>query len=184
MMTTSKNIGCIKDAMRRWDSVEEQLREDMEALHSQKEGMRQLLADVDSLQSDNEELRAQLEEAEASLEALREERHALKEEISSANVKINELAKMTNKVAAKTEHDDLVGVLRKFMNQSRRKNIQKRIYVKMFIMEIATSSGVTLPEDMCNELKSFDDEDEKQVSYTEVKGDLMTDSAMKIVKAD
>lgn len=92
------------------------------------------------------------------LEAVTLERDALKAENEQLKMEKSELGKMSQKLVEKTEHDDPIKVLRKYMNISKRKNVKKRGYIKAVILEMSQSAGLTLPEDMIAELEIFDDD--------------------------
>ena len=105
---------------------------------------------------------------EESLEQIRQERDALKDEVRALNMKLSELQKVTAKVAEKTEHDDLLKVLRTYMNRSKNKTAKKRGYIKMVITEMAMTAGLTLPDDMVETLGAFDDEAEKSINIERI----------------
>ena len=105
---------------------------------------------------------------EESLEQIRQERDALKDEVRALNMKLSELQKVTAKVAEKTEHDDLLKVLRTYMNRSKNKTAKKRGYIKMVITEMALTAGLTLPDDMVETLGAFDDEAEKSINIERI----------------
>ena len=105
---------------------------------------------------------------EESLEQIRQERDALKDEVRALNMKLSELQKVTAKVAEKTEHDDLLKVLRTYMNRSKNKTAKKRGYIKMVITEMAMTAGLALPDDMVETLGAFDDEAEKSINIERI----------------
>lgn len=135
--------------------------------------LRQQRADLerkkDNLQEQADQLKAmeflltRVNKAEDALEQIRVERDELKAENKALVMKLAELQKMTTKVVEKTEHEDLLKVLRTYMNRSKSKTATKREYIKVVITEMALTAGLSLPEDMMETLESFDDEEEKKV---------------------
>jgi len=100
----------------------------------------------------------QYEKQSEQLEALTSERDALKAENEQLKMEKKELGNMSQRLVQKAEHEDLIKVLRTYMNTSKRKNAKKRGYIKMVITEMAQSARLTLPEDMLQELDNFDDD--------------------------
>ncbi len=141
------------------------------------------LETIAKLEKSNKALAAELENANKQIdtqtiknEKLQSENDELKRERDALRIRLTELCKMTTNVAEKTQHEELKQALRKYMNMSRRKTVQKRGIVKTAILEIVTSTGVILPEDMALELESFDDEIEKTVTtmtFTEPVGQII-----------
>ena len=115
-----------------------------------------------------ENMASRLVKAEEALEQVKTERDELKDEVKALNMKLGELQKMTQKVVETTEHEDLIKTFRRYLRMSRRKLAKKRGYIKMVVTEIVMSTGLVLPEDMQQELDSFDDEDEKTINIERV----------------
>lgn len=106
--------------------------------------------------------------AEEQLDLVRQERDSLKQEVAALKMNLQEQQKITAKVAEKTEHEDLIKVLRSYINQSKKKTAKKRGYIKMVITEMAMSNSMILPADMIEALESFDDETEKTINIERV----------------
>lgn len=94
----------------------------------------------------------------AAYEQAKTERDELREEMKTLRMQNEEMKKVANKVAEKTEHDDLQKVFRTYLNRSKQKTAKKRGYIRMVIMEMAMAANLELPEDVVATLESFDDE--------------------------
>lgn len=123
--------------------------------------MKDMVTDLHTNATDSSRLMTLLKEKEKELEKyknLEKELQTVKEENERLKMEQKELGKMSQKLAQKAEHDDLMKVLQTYMNISKRKNAKKRGYIKMVITEMAQSARLTLPEDMLQELDNFDDD--------------------------
>ncbi len=133
------------------------------------EAIEALLEEYETLKSQNNEMAQEIASANKQLDALtlkneklQSENDELKTERDLLKLQLGELGKMANKVASKTEHEDLIHALRVYMNLSKRKTAKKRGYIKMAILELVAAASVILPEDMKNELETFDDDMQQQ----------------------
>lgn len=89
---------------------------------------------------------------------LENELQTLKDENRRLKMEKKELSMMSQKLAEKAGHDDLMKVLQTYMNKSKRKDAKKREHIKMLITEMAQSARLTLPEEMLQVLDNFDDD--------------------------
>ncbi|MBO4827608.1 MAG: hypothetical protein J5506_10345 [Prevotella sp.] len=110
-----------------------------------------LLAEIEALKDENKRL-------DVENEQLGVENKRLREEVREKDMKLSELSKLSVGMARKTSHDEVLKALRTYMNISKRKTLSKRVAVKMMIMELANTIGLTLPEDMIATLEVLDDE--------------------------
>lgn len=140
-----------------------------EAMEWMVDRLRRLEKENAQLREDLDDFGAQIERGNVLLEQAKAECEGLKEEKKALQMQLAELGKMTSKVAEQTEHGELVKVLRKYMNMSRRKTAKKRGYIKMVVTEMVIGIGLVLPEDMKADLDVFDDDEEK----LQVQGDFV-----------
>lgn len=182
------NLSMFQDFVRERRSDVDRLLEKVQYENEIVNGLEHLLENMQVLKDENERLEkqladrdAQIDKHEAAMQKMEAERDKYKAEWAEVKMQLEELSKMSTKVVKKTEHEELLKELRKYMNISRRKSLVKRQYVKMMILEIAQSACLVLPDDMMEGLSIFDDEEAKQVTI-DVNGDLLTDSSTKLVK--
>jgi len=139
------------------------------AHHEEVEMMDRMMAEIDRLKRENasltkekRELERQADKQESQLTAYRDEASQTKARVSALQVRIDELEKIGKKVAAKTEHDELVKVFRTLVRNAKRKRIEKRAHVKSILMECVLSMHMELPEDLALELDTLDDVDTQE----------------------
>ena len=134
--------------------LEETIRSMRSNLEREKERIEQANEQQEALETLLKQYKKQADE----LQRVTEERDALKAENEQFKMQQKELDQMSKKLVQKAEHEDLLKVVRTFMNVSRRKNVKKRGYIKMTILELMQVARLTLPEDMQKELENFDDD--------------------------
>ena len=143
-------------------------RERLELMNEQQVALEQLLGRITQMENERDELVRERDEQEALATRMREERDKLLKETKLLNLKLKELGTMASKVVKKTDHDDLIDVLRRYMKSSKRKDIRKRGYIKMVIFELVTHSKLELPDDIMESHDHLDDDqdDPKVVNVT------------------
>lgn len=167
-------INTIKDWARDNRASIDRERERLELMNEQQVALEQLLGRITQLENERDDLMRERDEQEALATRMRDERDRMAKEKDLLNLKLKELGMMTSKVVKKTDHDDLIDVLRRYMKSSKRKDIRKRGYIKMVIFELVTHSKLELPDDMVEELETFDDaEAETAVSVNAQKGSIV-----------
>jgi len=113
-----------------------------------------------------EKMRTQLAKKDEQIEQLDNAQEALKSENMQLKMEQKELGKISQTLIKKSEQEVVIRILRIYMNTSKRKNVKKRGYIKMVILEMAQSAHVTLPDDMQEELEYFDDDNiDRTVNY-------------------
>lgn len=115
------------------------------------------LQEQDDNLKEMEALLTYVKKMEAQYEQVKAERDDMREEVKALKMQIDEMKKVANKVAEKTEHDDLQKVFRTYLNRSKQKTAKKRGYIRMVIMEMAMAANLELPEDVVATLETFDD---------------------------
>lgn len=73
-------------------------------------------------------------------------------------MKLTEMSKLTTGMAKKTSEEAMLKALRTYANTSKRKTIDKRIFAKTAILEMANANGLTLPPDLAATIDSLDDD--------------------------
>ena len=133
-----------------------------------------MLSRITQLENERDDIMRERDEMEALATRMRNERDRMAKERDLLSLKLKELGTMASKVVKKADHDDLIDVLRRYMKSSKRKDIRKRGYIKMVIFELVTHSKLELPDDMVEELETFDDaEAESAVSVNAQKGSIV-----------
>ena len=61
-------------------------------------------------------------------------------------------------MAKKASEDNQIKALRTYVNRSKRKTPDKRVFAKYAMLEIANANGLTLPEELAATIDSLDDE--------------------------
>ncbi len=105
-----------------------------------------------------DDLLSQMTDLKEENERLKEENERLSQEVREKEMKLSELSKLSVGVAKKSSQDEVLKALRTYANISKRKTLSKRVAVKMMIMELANSIGLSFPEDMLITLEALDDE--------------------------
>lgn len=149
------------------DRLEDGLREMKSKLDSRKERLEDdfmLYYALDKLREAYEE---KCNECEAKDDKIRELQHTIKkqkEEIGEKDMKLSELGKLANRVAEKSDYEDLNKGVRKYLNMSKNKSPQKKGYIRTFVLEIYSTNKIPIPDDILEILNSFDDENGSDVT--------------------
>lgn len=123
--------------------------EEMLGLNALLGQIRQIVA---AKEKEIEKLRREVNRKEDVLVRLVAENEALKEQNA-------EQSRMTSRVVEKTDHEDLLKGIRKYLNQSKKKNSKKKSYIRMAMQELINTNGIAIPGDLQELLDSFDDEE-------------------------
>lgn len=98
------------------------------------------------------------EEALEEISKLREENNELQQRNAELEMKLAEMSKLSAGVAKKASNEELLKALRIFVNNSKRKRLEKRTAVKEMVLELAMANNLSLPDDLAATLDSLDDE--------------------------
>lgn len=137
----------ICDASRELERECERMTEKMEQMNKYKKAFEI----AQSLLSENEKLNDQLKD-------LQEENESLRQQLQEREVQLSEQRKLTTGMAKKSSEDELIKAIRTFLNISKRKSLDKRVHVKIMIMELVDAANITLPQDLKETLVHLDDE--------------------------
>lgn len=168
-----------------FENISDMLRQARRDLTSQQEELEardEMLKSMEYMTGMVGQMEEQMERTAHERDSLNERCERLCQENEMLKMKLEELQKMAGKVAEKTVHEDLLKTLRTYMNRSKTKSVRKRGWIKTVVTELALTAGLMLPEDMQAVLDAFDDDTEKGVSIGQVNGDLLADSAVKVVR--
>ena len=105
-----------------------------------------------------DELLAENERLKEELESMREMYEEEKDMRTKLELELNETKKLAVGVANKTSQEALEKALRKFVNKSKQKKLEKRTMVKSIVLEMAMMNGLTLPADLAQTIDALDDE--------------------------
>jgi len=151
-----------KDVQREMDLASTH-HEEVEMMDAMMAEMSSLACENASLAREKRELEHTVDKQEAQLNALRDDINQLKLRIAAQNLHIGELEVIGKKVAAKTEHDELVKVFRTLIRNAKRKRMEKRVQVKGILLECVMSMHIELPDDLSMELNALDDEEPQEL---------------------
>ncbi|MBP5220438.1 MAG: hypothetical protein J6034_07030 [Bacteroidaceae bacterium] len=98
------------------------------------------------------------EEALEEISKLREENNELQQRNAELEMKLAEMSKLSAGVAKKASNEELLKALRIFVNNSKRKKLEKRTAVKEMVFELANANGIVFPYDLAATLDRLDDE--------------------------
>ena len=161
----------VSDARRDIERDCERLAEKMEKMDYYRKALDitdELLDETEALKKENETLREQLS-AEKKLRAEQE-------------VKLEEMSKLSAGMAKKTSQDELIKAIRVFINISKRKSLDKRVHVKIIVMELVDAANITLPADLREVLAHLDDEQPEAKIVINKAEDVIAEGGLKIVK--
>jgi len=153
-----------RDAQRALEREREEMTERavrLDALCKMTDYMKEILAECEDLKEENEMLRAQLQEKE---------------------VQLSEQRKLTTGIAKKSLEDELIKAIRVFINNSKRKSIDKRTHIKDMIRDLADAVKLGLPDDLRDTLANLDDEQTEPKIIIESAADVIAEGGMKNVK--
>lgn len=130
-------------------------------LWQQQECCEKLLGSLTASQTMLEESRKNykaLEQDVARYQKMEAEYRQLKEELAALKHQLDETKKLSAKVAGMTDVEGFDKVIRKYLNGSKKKDVKKRGYIKMTIMELVTMAKITLNDETQQLLNVFDDD--------------------------
>lgn len=158
----------LNEIVRESRSQVEEMIERAKVMKQMQDALDMLMDEVKRLTGENEKLTVNVESMEKQVEKLmaqntqlKADRDVMKSTNAELEMKVKELTNMVGRVAEKTEHDELQRALRKYMNQSRRKTVDKRAAIKAQILEIVVCTGLQLSDEMRSDLDTFDDDTSK-----------------------
>ena len=149
-MTENFDKDILNDARRLIGHKREQMEEEARMWTD----FQQLTDAVEEFRRENEDLQQENTQLQNQLTEERSARAAVE-------MRLSELTKLTDGVAKKSSDEGLIKALRTFTNISKRKKLEKRMAVKEMIQELVLSCGVTLPQDLADNIQSLDDEQQE-----------------------
>ena len=135
------------DAQRELEHEQERLSEKMDRVN----GFMQTMAAMN-------EMLVKYGKALDEIEQLQQQLAEEKKQRAEMEMKMNEMSKLSAGVAKKSSEEDLLKALRTYVNRSKRKTTDKRVFAKTATLEIANANGLLLPEDLAALIDSLDDE--------------------------
>ena len=143
-----------KDAKRRLDHAIENFKEMGKHLSN----CMQALEATDDAFAEIDKLSRALDEKQMEIENLQAQLNEEKEQRTKAEMQLKEMTQLSTGVAKKASQEEVLKVIRTFVNKSKRKRIEKRIAVKEMVLEMTNASGIVLPEDLAATIDALDDE--------------------------
>lgn len=86
-------------------------------------------------------------------------------------MKLAEMSKLSASMAKKASEEAMLKALRTYANTSKHKKIDKKVFAKTAILEMAMLNGLTLPPDLAATIDALDDDEPEP--KTVVQGDLI-----------
>ena len=80
------------------------------------------------------------------------------QQLQEKDLQLSEQGKLLGGVAKTSSEDVLLKALRRYVNYSKRKTADKRVFAKSAVQDIATLCSLVLPEDLAQAVDSLDDE--------------------------
>ena len=150
-MTETDQVKILCEKAREVHRVAERRHEEIIEQAEQFGELCKVLDGVDVLLQDNENLRSEIDELEAELKEK-------DKKIVQLETQLNEMSKLSAGVAKKSSQDDVLKVMRTYLNISKRKTLSKREAAKTVFMDLFTSTKLDLPDDIKEMLTYLDDE--------------------------
>ena len=118
---------------------------------AQMNGLAALATENKKLQDENETLRHQL--------AAKDQQNAEeKERRQGVEMKLTEMKKISEVMAKKASEEAILEFVRTYVNHSKRKTPDKRVFAKQATLDITNANGLTLPHEVVSAIESLDDE--------------------------
>lgn len=130
-------------------------------LWQQQEYCEKLLGNLTNSQSALEDVRKNyktLEQDVARYQKLEAENCQLKEELAEMKHQLDETKKLSAKVAGMTGQEELDKLIYKYLQRTKKKDVKKRGYIKMTIMELVNTAKLMLSDETQQLLDVFDDD--------------------------
>lgn len=162
-------------------ALEKEREKRMESVHEVDEFL-QMLESADELVSNANELAIQLEKQKEENEILRQQLQEEKEARAKVEMQLNEMNKFSASIARKSSQDELIKAIRVFINISKRKSLDKRVHVKIIVMELVDAANITLPADLREVLAHLDDEQPDARIVINKAEDVIAEGGVKNVK--
>ena len=137
----------VRDAWRTLEHQREKLCEEIEKTSR----LIQILEATEEVIAENERLKDELEQKQ-------EETDTLRVQLQEKELQLGEMSKLSAGVAKKASQEEMTKAIRTFINISKRKSLDKRVHVKILVMELVDAANITLPEDLREALAHLDDE--------------------------
>lgn len=110
-----------------------------------------LMDGIDELLEENRRQKVEIADLQEQLAEEKRQRAELE-------MNLAEIRKLSDGMAKKSSEEGVIKALQIFVNRSKRKTADKRIYIKNVILELAIANGLTLPDDLAATIESLDDE--------------------------
>ncbi len=117
-----------------------------------------------------EDLEIRIEAEQQKRVEMSDKFEAEKQKRTELEMNLAELNKLSAGVAKKTSDESLLKALRFYANTSKRKTLDKRLFAKAAILELANLSGLILPPDLAEAVDHLDDE-QPDTKVVNVSGD-------------
>ena len=130
-------------------------------LWQQQENCEKLLGSLTASQTMLEEARKNykaLEQDVTRYQKIEAENRQLKEELAALKHQLDETKKLSAKVAGMTGQEELDKLIYKYLQRTKKKDVKKRGYIKMTIMELVNTAKLTLSDETQQLLDVFDDD--------------------------
>lgn len=121
-------------------------------------GYQALLDGLESLMAANRKLVEENKNLEEQLKGYGQQLAAQTEQREHLEMKLAEMEKISRGMAKKASDEAVIGFLRTYVNQSKRKTADKRAFVKQFVLDMVTANGLTLPHEQAAAIEALDDE--------------------------
>lgn len=141
----------ISDWRKGIDYYRNKLAEANEEINTEKEKNRELRRLIEEKDKSNESLNA-------TIKKLQESCNEVKNQKKELEMKLNEMKKISDGIAQKASTEAVLGFIRTYLTNSKRKTIDKRIFAKTSILEMLNANRTDPPEDLAELLDSLDDE--------------------------
>ena len=130
-------------------------------LWQQQENCEKLLGSLTASQTMLEEARKNykaLEQDVTRYQKIEAENRQLKEELAEMKHQLDETKKLSAKVASMTGQEELDKLIYKYLQRTKKKDVKKRGYIKMTIMELVNTAKLMLSDETQQLLDVFDDD--------------------------
>jgi len=143
------------------DSARQELEQEKQDLQQRQERLAQMtkpVADAMAAIDAARNVSAQYIKLQEEMAALRQQLDDERRQREELEMKLAEMNKLSAGMAKKTSEEAMLKALRTYANTSKRKTIDKRIFAKTAILEMANVNGLTLPPDLAATIDALDDE--------------------------
>lgn len=140
------------------DTMQQQVEDELEALSQKSKLVSWSKSFIQTAQNEQNNLRQEMTRLQDDNAALVQKLADEKRQREELEMKLAEMNKLSAGMAKKTSEEAMLKALRTYANTSKRKTIDKRIFAKTAILEMAIVNGLTLPPDLAATIDALDDE--------------------------